>query len=75
MKTIHEMAVEYGEKHQGTCNIEDFEAGALAVVLIFFKIDQESFDNDALSCAVENAIGDLTIDYSYEELKSRNADV
>lgn len=29
-KTIHDMAVDYGHRHCGCCNIEDFEAGANA---------------------------------------------
>jgi hypothetical protein len=28
MKSIYEASVAYGKKHQGTVNIEDFEAGA-----------------------------------------------
>ena len=28
MKSIYEAAVAYGREHQGTVNIEDFEAGA-----------------------------------------------
>ena len=28
MKSIHEASVAYGREHQGTVNIEDFEAGA-----------------------------------------------
>ena len=28
MKSIYEAAVAYGREHQGTLNIEDFEAGA-----------------------------------------------
>lgn len=28
MKSIHEVAEAYGKEHQGTVNIEDFEAGA-----------------------------------------------
>ena len=28
MKSIYEAAVSYGREHQGTVNIEDFEAGA-----------------------------------------------
>lgn len=31
-KTIEEMAVAYGHKHMGCCDIEDFEAGANAVL-------------------------------------------
>ena len=27
MKSIHEASVAYGREHQGTVNIEDFEAG------------------------------------------------
>ena len=28
MKSVYEAAVAYGREHQGTVNIEDFEAGA-----------------------------------------------
>ena len=31
-KTIEEMAIDYGHKHMGCCDIEDFEAGANAVL-------------------------------------------
>ncbi len=75
MKSVHEMALEYGKKHQGTCNIEDFEAGAMAVAIIFYKIDQTAFDDNALSCAVEEALWNLTKDYSDEELKAWDANV
>ncbi len=75
MKSVHEMALEYGKKHQGTCNIEDFEAGAMAVAVLFFKIDNEAFDENALSCAVEEAVMELTKDYSYEELKAWDANI
>ncbi len=30
--TIHELAVAYGRQHQGTVDIEVFEAGAMAVI-------------------------------------------
>ena len=32
MKSIYEAAVAYGREHQGTVNIEDFEAGANYVI-------------------------------------------
>ena len=31
-KSIKDMALEYGHKHMGCCDIEDFEAGANAVL-------------------------------------------
>ena len=31
-KTIHDLAVAYGREHRGTVDIEDFEAGAKAVL-------------------------------------------
>lgn len=31
-KTIHDLAVAYGKEHQGTVDIEIFEAGAKAVI-------------------------------------------
>lgn len=34
MKSIYEAAVEYGHKHLGCCDIEDFEAGANYVIEI-----------------------------------------
>ena len=44
-KTIHEMAVDYGHEHQGTCNIEDFEAGAEAVLKVIEPIIFSEFQH------------------------------
>lgn len=38
MKSIHEASVAYGREHQGTVNIEDFEAGANYVLDEFVDI-------------------------------------
>ena len=34
MKSIYEASVAYGREHQGTVNIEDFEAGANFVLVV-----------------------------------------
>lgn len=38
MKSIYEASVAYGREHQGTVNIEDFEAGANYVLEKFVDI-------------------------------------
>ena len=45
-KTIAEMAESYGREHQGTVNIEDFEAGANAVLEIVEKELMRAFLED-----------------------------
>ena len=45
-KTIHELAIAYGKEHQGTVNIEDFEAGANAVLEMVEKELMRAFLED-----------------------------
>lgn len=44
-KTIHDLAVAYGKEHQGTVDIEVFEAGSNAVLNIFDDIIIDNYDN------------------------------
>ncbi len=44
-KTIEEMAVAYGHKHMGCCDIEDFEAGANAVLEVMEDLLNELYNS------------------------------
>ena len=62
-KSIHEMALAYGREHQGTVNIEDFKAGAFAVLHAIQEAMNipGAWDNE-ICCAVENRLNELEFD-------------
>ena len=52
-KSIHDMAVDYGHRHCGCCNIEDFEAGANAVLTCLeFLLDRTALYKDGSDTTV-----------------------
>lgn len=61
--SIHKMALAYGRKHQGTVNIEDFKAGAFAVLhAIQEAINIPGAWDNEICCAVENKLNELEFD-------------
>ena len=65
-KTIHDLAVAYGREHQGTVDIEVFEAGANAVIE---EIRQFTFDEIQMKNITATSVALGRLSHFYKRLK------